>query len=894
MENPGGEDLPDLIMTTDLHPFANPGRTKLSLVSRGLALPEGLQHASRWVSQANAIETVLDIRLPTGQLCTVPVAQPYTRKSSFSLEQKDAEFLLHCGGETAEVTLLPAPAFYQKTTRSGARMGSFSALHDRLLILHPFLGCGFFNLPGHACRYCQYDSMLNQEEPPLRDPLELVETVRAALAEREVDTVYLYNGYSPSDDVGLRRLVAVIALLRKHLGHRQIALETVAPTDVQVIDELYEAGLDLFICNLEINDGEAFAEICPGKQALGGQDAIYRALRHARTVFRAGAVVSHLIVGLEPLQSTIDGMKKLIEQGVVPMLLPFRPLPGTALSERPLPRLDDVEQALLEQYELLENSGMPTHRLRDMGRVLTPMESGLLVGREPYLPQQVAASSMGRHLSGWLDALRRYLRSNGKGDEGYPQTRQSSMHWLLARQGVPYFALAALIALALWGGAQEAPDGLTEGGWNVLLIFLFCLALWTSGLIPLAATSLLGLALLPLTGVLTAADAYGMFGSSAVFFILGAFMLAAGARVTGLSEHMALALIDRVGLGPKRLLLALLFLPAVMAFVMPEHAVAAVFLPIAWEIVRSLDVKMGDRYAQSLFFAIAWGAVIGGVMTLLGGARGPLALGMVQEISGASFTFMQWTLAAAPLVLLMLLAAAVVLLRITPFEGVNIDNARRCVEQRQLELGNLEPRGWLMGVLLLITVIAWMFGGHAASLAAIALLSVAAMFALRLADWDEIEPHVSWSVVLMYGGAIAVGSALSVSGAGAWMAAQFFPEGLVGLALIIVLTVATLLLTEGVSNAAAVAILLPVAIPVGVAAGINPLTIALAVGIIAGFAFMLPMGTPANAMIYGTGFVQRLAMLRFGGMLSLSALLLFIMIAWAWWPVIGFEISARQ
>ncbi|MFQ5518519.1 MAG: SLC13 family permease, partial [Mariprofundus sp.] len=284
------------------------------------------------------------------------------------------------------------------------------------------------------------------------------------------------------------------------------------------------------------------------------------------------------------------------------------------------------------------------------------------------------------------------------------------------------------------------------------------------------------------------------------------------------------------------------------------------------------------------------GAIIGGVMTLLGGARGPLALGMVQEITGQSFTFMDWTLAAAPLVLLMLLLTTLVLLVITPFEGVNVKCARRCVEQRQLELGNLEPRAWLMGTLLLGTIIAWMFGGHSTSLAAIALISVAAMFALRLVHWDEIEQHVSWSVVLMYGGAIAVGSALSISGAGAWLATHFFPAGLTGLALIIVLTLATLLLTEGVSNAAAVAILLPIAIPVGIAAGIDPLTIALAVGIIAGFAFMLPMGTPPNAMIYGTGFVQRLAMLRFGGVLSLSALCLFVVIAWTWWPMIGFGI----
>ena len=117
------------LASTDLHPFANPGRTKLSLVSRGVALPDGLPHASRWISQTNAIETVLDIRLPTGQLCTVPVGQPYTQQSTFSLQRQGDKSLLVCAGEQAEIELIEAPSFYQKTTRSGARMGSFSALH---------------------------------------------------------------------------------------------------------------------------------------------------------------------------------------------------------------------------------------------------------------------------------------------------------------------------------------------------------------------------------------------------------------------------------------------------------------------------------------------------------------------------------------------------------------------------------------------------------------------------------------------------------------------------------------------------------------------------------------------------------------------------------------------
>ena len=467
----------------------------------------------------------------------------------------------------------------------------------------------------------------------------------------------------------------------------------------------------------------------------------------------------------------------------------------------------------------------------------------------------------------------------------------SPLHLLLARKGLPYAVLLVLAAVTYLLLQQQGPADLSPNGWRAIIVFGLCIVLWVSQLLPLSVTSLLGLALLPLLGVIPAEQAYGMFGNSAVFFILGAFILATGVMKTGLSEHMALALLDRVGLGPRRLLLAMLLLPAFMAAFMPEHAVAAVMLPIAWEIVRSLKLDAGDRYAQSLFLALAWGAIIGGVTTLLGGARGPLALALVQELTGQTFSFVDWTLAALPLVIALLLIGGVVLLLFTPFDGVDVNSARQRIEERQLELGKLSVQGVIMGLLLLATVFAWIFTGHQIGLAVIALISVVMMFALRLVSWQEVETHVSWGVVLMYGGAIAIGKALTVTGAAAWLAAAFIPAGLSGLALLAVLALATLLLTEAVSNAAAVAILLPVAISAGVTAGCDPITVALAVGIVAGFAFMLPMGTPPNAMVFATGYVTSGAMLSRGGILAISALLLFVLVAWLWWPVIGIQVG---
>ena len=143
----------------------------------------------------------------------------------------------------------------------------------------------------------------------------------------------------------------------------------------------------------------------------------------------------------------------------------------------------------------------------------------------------------------------------------------------------------------------------------------------------------------------------------------------------------------------------------------------------------------------------------------------------------------------------------------------------------------------------------------------------------------------------MYGGAIAVGKALSVTGAAAWLAEFLLLDGLSPFVLLVLLAGVCLLLTETVSNAAAVAILLPIAIPLGVEAGMDALFVTLAVAIMAGFAFMLPMGTPANALIYSTNYVRLGLMVRRGVLMSVSAWVLLVFTASVIWPLVRPELA---
>ena len=437
------------------------------------------------------------------------------------------------------------------------------------------------------------------------------------------------------------------------------------------------------------------------------------------------------------------------------------------------------------------------------------------------------------------------------------------------------------------------PEGLSPEGQKALAVFLLCLVLWMTSMMPLAATSLLAMVLLALTHVLTTQQTYALFGNEAVFFILGAFLLAATLMKCGLSTRIALTILRRFGHTPKRLLLSLFLMNAVMSFFMSEHGVAAMTFPITLEIARVLRLKpRQSNYGKALFIAMAWGTQIGGIATLLGGGRAPLAIGMLRDASGQSFSFVQWSLTAWPIVAALLVAGWIIIIRWFPIDIDSVRAADEIIEEKVLRMGRMSVRERAIGIIMLITLAIWIIGGEELGLANVALGSAITIFALQLARWTDVEPYVNWGVLFMYGGAIVLGSALHRSGASEWMATVTISRWASNpVEVIAIISAIGIVLTEAMSHSAVVALLMPVALGLATKYGIDPRIMAPAVALPSGLAFTLPVGTPGNAIAYSSGYMQLRDMLIPGAILVVVAWVAFNLTANFYWPLVGLSLS---
>ena len=433
-------------------------------------------------------------------------------------------------------------------------------------------------------------------------------------------------------------------------------------------------------------------------------------------------------------------------------------------------------------------------------------------------------------------------------------------------------ALACVAVAALVHAVAPPPDALRTG----LAIFVLIGGLWLTQALHLSVTALLVPLLAVLTGLMDLRSALAPFAHPVIFLFLGGFALAAALQQQGLDRAMALAVM-RLAAGRRAVAVGLLFaLTAGLSMWISNTATAVLMLPLALGLLRDDD---GPPERVFVLLGVAYSASIGGIGTLVGSP--PNAIAAAQ----AGIGFGAWMAIGVPLVLLLMpLMAGVMLLVLRPRLGGRLALAA----DPHPALAWTRPQRTTV-VVFALTAAGWVGAAPLGRLlgipadvdSAVAVAAIVALVASGAIRWPEIERRTQWGVLLLFGGGLALSAVMATSGASRFLAGLLTGALQGAPALLVLLAVVSFVvfLTELVSNTAAAALLVPVFVGVAASLGLPPALFAAAIAVSASCAFMLPVATPPNALVYATEQVPQAAMMRCGLVLNLVCIVVITAVA---------------
>ncbi len=453
------------------------------------------------------------------------------------------------------------------------------------------------------------------------------------------------------------------------------------------------------------------------------------------------------------------------------------------------------------------------------------------------------------------------------------------------RNDAVFLIIALLILLIFY--VLPTPNGLTTSGKMMIGILITAALLWITEPIPLAATGLFIILLQPLLGIMSAEQVFSSFGNQAVFFLIGAFIIAAAIETHGLHKRMALAFLKRFETSPRYFTFGIMLSCAMLSFIMPEHGVAALFLPIILSILVAMKlIPKQSNFGKISLLSIAYGCSIGSLGTLIGGARNPLTIGFLSD-AGITVTFVQWMIYAIPVVIISLPIVWIILQIVFPIEINDITLAKNEIENQVAKQGTLKKQEIMVLSILVFTIFLWIFFSHYTyfGLAGIALLGSILLFITGTINWKDVEKKVPWGIILLYGGAITLGIGMQQTGAGSWIAQNMFII-LSGnpYSIILGLILFTVLLTNVMSNTGAVAVLLPIGYAIATEIpSISPLLSSMIIALSGGLAFVFIIATPGNAITYSAGYFTTKDLFKAGSIANIICIFVIFAIALFYW-----------
>ncbi len=406
----------------------------------------------------------------------------------------------------------------------------------------------------------------------------------------------------------------------------------------------------------------------------------------------------------------------------------------------------------------------------------------------------------------------------------------------------------------------------------VLAIIAFSMVLWVSEQLPLAITGLLSSLLLIVLAGQDPKRVFGAYFDPIIVLLLGGFFLGVALTKVGLDARIAAWALQRSGHHPARMLLVLMATTAVFSMWISNTAATAVMLPIALGVVAMREDAA--NFAKALVLGIAFAANVGGIGTPIGTTPNPIALRFLAE-AGEPISFFDWMLRAVPLVVAMVLVAWFILLRVFPIQSESIvaPSSTPPVKPGQRRV---------LGIFT-VTVILWLTTDlHGLSASLVSVIAIVLLFVTLVLDEKDIH-KVGWPAVLLIGAGLAIGDSVVTSGLDVVFADQILRIGAAGFWAYLLVAAAAVVFTLLASNTAAAVVMIPIVLQLatGWDLPIQGLTMLAAAAL--SLDFLVPVGTPPNAMAYSTGHVRVADMLRAGSWISAVGILASATMAWAFW-----------
>jgi sodium-dependent dicarboxylate transporter 2/3/5 len=449
-----------------------------------------------------------------------------------------------------------------------------------------------------------------------------------------------------------------------------------------------------------------------------------------------------------------------------------------------------------------------------------------------------------------------------------------------------FFIFLSFFILAISYISPTLP-GISRNGQVMIGILLMAAILWITEPIPLPITGILLMITQSIIGIASPQEVFSAFGNQAVFFLLGAFIIAATIKHVGLHKRIAFTFLSFFKNNPKMFTFGIMSSCAFLSFIMPEHGVAALFLPIVTSILITMKlIPRKSNFGKVSMLCVAYGCSIGSLGTLVGGARNPLTIGILAE-QGITVTFFDWMIYSMPIVFIALPVVWIILQIAFPIEITDTTVARKEIEKQLAIAGKISKKEINALIVLIFTILLWsVLSSHPQlGLASIAILGGILMVLTGSISWENIEKHVPWGIILLYGGAITLSHGMQTTGAGTWIAQQLLSFiNINPYVLILGIIIFTILLTNVISNVGAVAILLPIGLAISTEiVEISPVISSMLIALSGGLAFVLVIATPGNAITYSSGYFSTRDLSKAGIFANIICILIIFVVAVFYW-----------